>query len=519
MNGFKLLIDTNILIGLEDNKLITSSFTELSKKCQQYQTTLFVHEASKQDIERDRDLNRRAITLSKLNKFPLVDGIHLPSKESLESVYGPIKSDNDHIDVVLLYTVHKVNATDFLVTEDRGIHKRALSLNISDRIFNIEDALVWLRNRFEDTSVSLPYIEEKKCHQVNTNDNIFASLRDDYAKFDDWFQKSCAKNHRECWTIGFDDEIAGIAIRKNETFADIQNKITGFTDNFANIPDKILKICTFKIQDKYRGEKFGEQLLKQILWWSNKNNYGLIYLSVYPKHKTLIDLLVQYGFESIGRTQGELYLGKVFHPGVFNTPESNEPLHYHRQYYPGYLSHNGINKYLVPIQSNYYSSLFPENIKTDQLDLFDFSTADQKNKIPGNSIRKVYVCKTPTASFAKGDLLFFFHLKDEKSAHSQSLITIGIIDHFEITDQPEEIIRLTAKRSVFTDEELSELTHSGTKQVKVINFLLAGHLNPALSHKNLQMAGLKGNYQSVRKIPHEIFKLLERDINQDVKTF
>lgn len=35
MNGLKLLIDTNILIGLEDNKEITEVFSSLHQKCHQ----------------------------------------------------------------------------------------------------------------------------------------------------------------------------------------------------------------------------------------------------------------------------------------------------------------------------------------------------------------------------------------------------------------------------------------------------------------------------------------------------
>lgn len=393
MNGPKLLIDTNILIGLEDNKEIDAAFSSLQQKCQSNGVQIFIHEASRNDIERDRDNPRKNIILSKIAKFSELKGIPVPNKPVLESIYGKISKPNDYVDVVLLYTLHDVGAVDFLVTQDRGVHKRANQLGIANRIFRVEDALVWLRDKYERISVPLPFIEEKQCHQINRNDNIFNSLQSDYSGFDHWFNKSCIKNHRHCWTINFDGEIAGIAIRKDELFLELIDNIPLAKESFQQAPKKILKICTFKIKEQYRGEKFGEQLFKQILWWAHKNNYDLVYLTVYPKHKNLVDLLFQYGFESIGRAKGEIYLAKSFVVGVLKTKAQSEPLAFHRQYYPAFISDETVNKFLIPIHAEYYAMLFPENVNKRQAELFAVTTMTQGRKIPGNTIRKVYVCR------------------------------------------------------------------------------------------------------------------------------
>jgi len=263
MNAPKLLIDTNILIGLEDNVQIDGAFSSLQQKCQSNSVQIFVHEASRTDIESDKDNPRKVIILSKIAKFPELKGIPVPDTATLESTYGRISKPNDYVDVVLLHTLHEVGAVDFLVTQDRGIHKRAAQLGIANRVFRVEDALVWLRDKYERVSVPLPFIEEKQCHQINQQDDIFASLQSDYNGFDYWFKNSCVKNHRHCWTINFDNEIAGIAIRKDETFAELLTKVPSAKESFQQAPKKILKICTFKIKEKYRGEKFGEQLLSR----------------------------------------------------------------------------------------------------------------------------------------------------------------------------------------------------------------------------------------------------------------
>jgi hypothetical protein len=70
-------------------------------------------------------------------------------------------------------------------------------------------------------------------------------------------------------------------IRKDETHLEAETE---------NIGPKILKICTFKVGEKYQGEKFGELLLKQVLWFAQHNKYDLAYVTVYPKQAFLIDL-------------------------------------------------------------------------------------------------------------------------------------------------------------------------------------------------------------------------------------
>ena len=512
MSTTKLLIDTNILIGLEDNKEIDGSFSSLLQKCQSHGVQIFLHEASRKDIERDNDSPRKAIILSKIAKFPELSGIPVPDQVALEATYGKIKKPNDYVDVVLLHTLHEVGAVDFLVTQDRGVHKRAIDLGISNRVFTVEDALVWLRDKFDRTPVPLPFIEAKQCHQINRRDDIFTSLQCDYAGFNDWFSNSCIGNHRHCWTISFDNEIAGIAIRKDETFSELLAKVPPASETFQRAPQKILKICTFKIKEKYRGEKFGEQLLKQILWWAHKNSYDLVYLTIYPKHKNLIDVLFLYGFESIGRAGGELYMAKSFAAGILKTAPQSEPLAYHRQYYPNFISNETVGKYLVPIQAEYYATLFPENINKRQAGLFDTTGGAQANRIPGNTIRKVYVCHAPTNSIRPGDIMLFFHLMDSNSLDSQCLTTVGIVDGFDVTNENDKLLRLTAKRSVFSQAQLEDFTANNTKKVKVINFLLAGHIVPSIPYPKMNSIGIVGPYQSIRRIDNALYRQLETEV-------
>jgi hypothetical protein len=63
---------------------------------------LFVDGANYDDVERDKDERRRAVTLSKLAKFQQLRGIPLQTEPELVARFGAINSENDRSDVRFL---------------------------------------------------------------------------------------------------------------------------------------------------------------------------------------------------------------------------------------------------------------------------------------------------------------------------------------------------------------------------------------------------------------------------------
>lgn len=161
--------------------------------------------------------------------------------------------------------------------------------------------------------------------------------------------------------LKLDSETAGLVIRKDEDHFEAQTK---------NVGPKILKVCTLKVRDEFRGEKFGELLLKQILWFAQQNSYDLVYLTVFPKHAILIDLLSRHGFEQTKRApNGELFFEKTITKGASPEVISN-PLEYDRQHYPRFFDGSSVQKFVVPIQPDYHRRLFPEIAFAVKLPLF-----------------------------------------------------------------------------------------------------------------------------------------------------
>jgi hypothetical protein len=505
MNGFKLLIDTNVVIGLEDAQPVQASLAELVRLSGEHGVGVFVDGANYDDVARDKDETRRKVTLSKLAKFQQLRGIPLPADSDLIAKFGAINNENDWSDVRFLAAL-EAKAIDFVVSQDIGLHRRADRGGLGGNVFTVEEALQWVTRLFGVKAVNLPYIVERKAYEIDKSHAIFGSLQVDYPGFDGWFDR-CRKEHRDCWVLELDGDIAGLIIRKNETHAQAGTEGLG---------PKILKICTFKVRDEFLGEKYGELLLKQVLWFAQHNRYDLVYVTAFPKQAFLIDLLRSYGFRHTKtRANGEIMLEKTLINGSLPTV-STDVLGFDRIHYPRFFDGHSVRKFCVPIQPDYHRRLFPEIAFGTELPLFPSSSfspmlAHGSARTPGNTIRKVYLCRARITRLRPGDIIFFYMSKDELYAASQSITTVGVIEQVADITSAEELIKQTAKRSVFSATDLTGMSPSLTSPVKMIDFLLIGHSQPSVALPVLVSNGVFNGRppQSIAEITDERYARLK----------
>ena len=198
-----------MVIGLEDDKPVQASLAELARLSNEHSVGLFVDEgATYDDVERDRDAARRAVTLSKLAKFQQLRGVPIPNDAELIAHFGPINRPNDRSDIRLLVAL-QVRAVDFIVSQDVGLRKRAERVGLGPSVLTVEETLEWLKQTFTAKDVVLPHVVERKAYELKLTDPIFESIRADYDGFDEWFDK-CKRDHRVCWVLEVDGEIAGL---------------------------------------------------------------------------------------------------------------------------------------------------------------------------------------------------------------------------------------------------------------------------------------------------------------------
>ena len=476
------LIDTNVLIGLEDNHTVQPILSEFVSLANKHNIGVYVHEAARDDINRDKDVDRRNISLSKLRKFQILSRVRKLTEDELESRFGPLQNPNDVVDATLLHALD-IGASDFVVTEDTGLHRRARqhSPEISDRVLFVADAVQLLKTNFEPVETSIRYVSEVSAHSIALTDEIFGSLREGYPDFDTWWREKCVKEHRPCWVVEDADDLAGIVVRKDETAEN--------TDATADA-EKILKISTFKVRPENRGIKLGELLLKKIFWFAQQNDYDLAYITTYSDQVALIDLLEYYGFQHTRtKDDGELVYEKAFSQSALREVEHEDVYEMARTNYPRFLTTPSVQAFVIPIKEIYHDVLYPDLVVGTAAAPFDVPMDGNGPKLPGNTIRKVYLCRARSRLGPPGSLLFFYKGMS-RNQPSQAITAVGILGDVSSAKSTSDLMRMTGGRSVYSEVELSNWNASTTRPVKVINYLLAGYVEPPIFLDELMEEGV-----------------------------
>jgi len=491
----RILLDTNIFIPLEDStEVLKASFSDFIRLAHTHSHTILIHKSSFEDIDRDKDQKRRSSMFSRFKKYEILEDTDEFSEEILSqyNLKGP--KDNDTVDnIILAATYH--NAVHLLVTEDRGIHKKASKLGISDNVLYLQQAVdVLKRLHPQETQIFHPNLANKPLHQINLQDPFFDSLRNDYDGFDEWFRKSAAEG-RSAWINMEEDThtINAILIYKSEHSETI-------TTDHKTLPNNSLKISTFKVAEKIRGRKIGELLFKTVFEYAYKNGYSWVYLTVHPdKHAFLKDMCIDLGFYEYGidyKSQRDQVLVKQI--GIQDkTATVEQPFEFYRKYSPALLCEKS-KKYIIPIQKQYHQVLFPDNQKTANLFL--------DNNPPGNTLKKAYLSHAPLKTMAKGDIILFYRTGDEKR-----ITTLAVVEDYFISQDSNYIASKVAKRTVYSFDNIAKMT---TKPTKVLIFRQVTHFtNRGITSEWMYSQKIvHGNIQSITQISDKSFyQIMEKE--------
>ena len=474
----RILLDTNIVIPLEDSsRALEPHLARLNELATANGHQLLIHPASQTDINRDQNLARRAITLSRLRRYPLLE---TPPRFDLAQELGAL--DNDGVDRELLFALEQ-NAVSVLVTEDRGIHTRAAPLGLAARVLYVQQAVSWLELLHSVRDVAFPNIRKFPIHNLRLEDPFFDSLRAGYQEFDTWFRR-VAQTGRRAWLYAPDDgPPKAICIYNRETRPTV-------SDDGFQLPGEVLKLCTFKVSEEVRGRRVGELFLKAAFRYAFENQMEHVFLTMLPSQVHLRDLCGKYGFEPLGScSRGrEIVMVKKLPrvPPVDVIP----PLDYHIKYSPCIKVTSSTQILLIPIQPRFHNLLFPEI--GSQLQFFTDPTV-------GNALTLAYLCHATLRTMNAGDVVVFYRSDDLRK-----ITTIGVIETAFRTSDVEEIVRSVAKRTVFAYPEIQQMA---ARPVRVIMFRLAMHLSNGPDYEELIQRGIiSGPIQSIRRLSIHEFK-------------
>ncbi|SDF78324.1 hypothetical protein [Sporomusa acidovorans] len=132
----------------------------------------------------------------------------------------------------------------------------------------------------------------------NLNDPFFDSLKSDYSEFSQWFTGKAISGDSAYVCRDNSNLIHAFMYLKDEV-EDIQ-LANGILPRVPRI-----KIGTLKLSESIHGQRIGEGALGTALWRWQESNFNQIYVTVFPKHISLIELLTKFGFNNVGKISGE----------------------------------------------------------------------------------------------------------------------------------------------------------------------------------------------------------------------
>lgn len=494
----KALLDTNIIIHREANKIVSQDIGILYRWLDRGQYTKCIHSATIEEVKKNPNKETVDLFLVKLESYEVID-IPSPLQDEVKNVSEQFDTtDNDIVDTVLLNEVF-VGRVDILITEDKKIHKKALELRIQDKVFTIDS---FLEKTFAEHPELVNYkvlnVQKLKFGKIDLNDTFFDSLKEDYVGFDKWFIKKY-------------DEEAYITINSNNgmLLSFLYLKVEDENENYSNInpqfsPKRRLKIGTFKVISN--GFRLGERFVKIIFDNALKNHVQEIYVTIYdkrPEQRRLIDLLEQWGFVLWG-TKGEEELVYV---RDFSPKFDIENL---KAYFP-YIS-KGKNAYIVPIYPEYHTELLPDSIlNTESPEEFieDFPHR--------NCINKVYVSRAMEPYPSVGDILVFYRT----GGYYKSVVTtIGEVLEVKTDFQNEnDFILYCRKKSVYPEQALREMWRYSARKPFVVNFLYAYSFPHRINMKELidlkVLTGINDAPRGFKPITKDQFEIILKETKSD----
>ena len=494
----KALLDTNIIIHREANKIVSQDIGILYRWLDRGQYTKCIHSATIEEVKKNPNKETVDLFLVKLESYEVID-IPSPLQDEVKNVSDQFDTtDNDIVDTVLLNEVF-VGRVDILITEDKKIHKKALELGIQDKVFTIDS---FLEKTFAEHPELVNYkalnVQKLKFGKIDLNDTFFDSLKEDYVGFDKWFIKKY-------------DEEAYITINSNNgmLLSFLYLKVEDENENYSNInpqfsPKSRLKIGTFKVISN--GFRLGERFVKIVFDNALKNHVQEIYVTIYdkrPEQRRLIDLLEQWGFVLWG-TKGE---GELVYVRDFSPKFDIENL---KACFP-YIS-KGKNAYIVPIYPEYHTELLPDSI---------LNTESPKEFIEDfphrNSINKVYVSRAMEPYPSVGDILVFYRT----GGYYKSVVTtIGEVLEVKTDFQDEnDFIFYCRKKSVYPEQALREMWRYSARKPFVVNFLYDYSFPHRINMKELielkVLTGINDAPRGFKPITKEQFEIILKETRSD----
>jgi predicted nucleic acid-binding protein len=459
----RALLDTNILIHREAGTVVRDDIGLVFRWLDRIRYEKCVHPVSLEEIRKHADAATVATLLAKLGSYVTLR-TRSPDTAAITALRQRDQTENDSNDTSLLAEVVS-KRVDLLITEDRGVHRKAAVLGISNLVETIDSFLEKANAEFPALAdYSVLSVRREYFGNIDLADPFFDAFRADYPQFDDWFARKADESAYVC-TGDHGDVIAFLYVKPeghDEDYSDIEPP-------FGRA--KRLKIGTFRVL--MNGYRLGERFLKVVFDNAQRYMVDEIYVTLFrtsPEQERLIRLLEEWGFTFHGRKRTAAGVEEVYVRDFRPQVNLMDP----RRTYP-FVS-GATRKFVVPIRPEHHTELLPDSILTTESPR-DFV----ENRPNRNAIRKVYVSRAFERALTPGDVAVFYRTAAGGPAHYTSVMTtLGVVQEV-ITAIPDRraFFELCSNRTVFSNTELATLwDQGGNSRPFILDFLYVQSFPP-----------------------------------------
>lgn len=473
----KILLDTNIVIHREAPMAIDEDIGVLFRWIDNLHYTKYIHSVTAEELKKHEDPRVRKSLQAKLANYNILKTM-APMPDEVRRISAELdKNQRDRNDTLIINELYN-GRVDALITEDKKLLHKASLLGISDLVYTIDAFLekVTAENpRLTDYKVLS--VRKEYFGNLDISDVFFTSFKKDYPDYEKWFNKKANEEVYVCLSGG-------------RPLALLYLKAEGKDENYLDIDPPLprkrrLKIGSFKVA--LNGFRIGERLLKIVFDNALLFKVDEIYVTTFNKRieqQRLINLFEEYGFHLHGYKSGLGGKELVYVRPLTKMANRSNP----KLTYPFFSMAARI--FIVPIYPQYHTELFPDSILRTESPM-DFV----ENEPHRNAISKVYISRSIERNLSPGDVILFYRTGDYPAYYKSVVTTIGVVESVIDNIQTEkDFIRLCRKRSVFTDEKLSE--HWNFNKINrpfIVNFLYLYSLPECITRQKLIEMGVISN--------------------------
>lgn len=495
----KILLDTNIIIHREAGKVANQNIGTLFNWIDKLQHTKFIHPITIEELNRNIDKKTVDTMNIKIKSYQHIKN-EAPLTKAIKDLSLKIDiSVNDINDTRILNEVY-ADRVDVLISEDKKIHVKAKLLKINERVYTIQQYLEKVTAENPDL-VDYKVLAVKKLDfaKVDINDKFFDSFREDYSKFNKWFNRKA-------------DEVSYVCYNNDILSAFLYIKVEGELENYAQIhppflKKKRLKIGTLKVTSN--GFKIGERFLKIIFDNALQYKVDEIYVTLFnkrPEQELLADMLMEWGFvyhgiKSTSDGDEKVYtraFGKKI-PVNIKSPKTTFPF-FSRE----------TNKYIIKIEPQYHTELFPDSINTREE-----PTQYIDNEPHRNRISKVYISHSRDRNLKSGDIILIYRMGETSpKKYSSTITTICIVENvIDNIKTYEDFANICNKRTVISKTDLKNNFWDKFPNYRpfIINFLYA-HSFPT-PKPTLNDLNILGIIPDINNMPKGFIKITTEQLN------